>query len=169
MVLELRFCNFCAGRLAHQVINGRQIPYCSSCGAILYQDPKLVAVALLEHDGAIMMVRRNTEPGMGLWALPGGYVDRGEVVESAACRETLEETGLVVEVERLLGVHSEEGSPVVMIAYTVTFKGGDLRVASEEIQEVGFFPLGSLPPLAFPRDEQIIRSSCEDRTIQQDV
>ncbi|GIS82124.1 MAG: hypothetical protein CM1200mP15_07560 [Dehalococcoidia bacterium] len=40
------------------------------------------------------MVKRGNEPGYGLWSLPGGYVDRGEIVEEAAAREVFEEPGL---------------------------------------------------------------------------
>ena len=43
------------------------------------------------------------EPGLGLWSLPGGYVDRGEVVETAAEREVMEETGLDVRIRGLVG------------------------------------------------------------------
>ena len=55
------------------------------------------------RDGSVLMIRRGTELGYGLWGLPGGYVDRGEVVERAAAREVWEETGLEVEIGDLLG------------------------------------------------------------------
>ena len=58
------------------------------------------------------MIRRANEPGLGLWSLPGGYVDRGELVEAAAAREVLEETGLKVNVTALVGVFSEVRHPV---------------------------------------------------------
>ena len=104
-----------------------------------------------------MMVRRAVEPGIGLWSMPGGYVDRGEVVEEAAAREVLEETGLQVEVEHLVGLFSERGHPVMVAAFAARETGGKLA-AGPETSEVGFFPLGNLPALAFPRDHKILAS-----------
>ena len=63
------------------------------------------------------MIRRGTDQGYGLWGLPGGYVDRGEVVEQAAVREVWEETGLQVKVGALIGLFSESGDPVT-VSYT---------------------------------------------------
>lgn len=54
----------------------------------------------------ICLVRRNIEPHQGKLALPGGYVDYGEMVEQAAIREVREETGLEVELSEILGVYS---------------------------------------------------------------
>ena len=101
------------------------------------------------------MIRRASQPGIGLWSIPGGYVDRGEVVEEAAAREVLEETGLDVVVERLLGLFSQRGHPVIVAAFAARETGGVL-LAGPEAQEVGFFSTDSLPPLAFPRDMEIL-------------
>ena len=103
----------------------------------------------------MLLVRRGTEPGLGLWSLPGGYVDRGEVVEEAAVREVWEETGLRTRVDRLVGVFSEKGSPVVLVVYAGEILEGEPQ-AREEVMEVGFFEVGELPPLAFERDREIV-------------
>jgi ADP-ribose pyrophosphatase YjhB (NUDIX family) len=73
---------------------------------VVYYDPKVAATCIVERQGKVLMIRRGIQPGMGLWSIPGGYVDRGEVVEEAAAREVTEETGLEVEVERLVGLFS---------------------------------------------------------------
>ena len=57
-------------------------------------------------DGGVVMVRRSIQPGYGLWVLPGGFVDPGEVVEEAVVRETQEETYLTVRPFRLLNIYS---------------------------------------------------------------
>ena len=101
------------------------------------------------------MVRRAIEPGYGLWSIPGGYVDRGEVVEEAAVREVWEETGLKVEIQRMVGLFSEQGHPVVVAIFAAREVGGNLKAGAETL-ELGFFSPDGLPDLAFPRDGQML-------------
>jgi 8-oxo-dGTP diphosphatase len=65
---------------------------------------------IIQLDGdprRIVLVRRRNPPHG--WALPGGFVDVGETLESAAAREALEETGLAVEIDRQFHAYSEPG------------------------------------------------------------
>lgn len=72
------------------------------------ETPKLtVDVVIPAEEGRVVLIRRGNEPFKGQWALPGGFVEVGETVETAAVRETEEETGLAVELARLVGVYSE--------------------------------------------------------------
>ena len=135
---------------------GRDRPVCPQCGRVVYYDPKLAAACVIERGGQTLMVRRAVETGYGLWSMPGGYVDRGEPVEVAAAREVVEETGLLVEIDQLIGLFSVAGNPVVVAAYAATEVGGVLAPGPESL-DVGFFGIDELPPLAFPRDEQILR------------
>ncbi len=86
----------------------------------------------------------------------------GEVVESAAAREVFEETGLRVRIERLVGLYSESGRPVIVAAFEATELGGELAAGAETL-EVGFFDLADLPALAFPGDRQILESWSQGR------
>ena len=130
-------------------------PSCPACGYIRFDDPRLAAGVVAERAGAILLVRRNHEPAYGQWSFPAGFVDRGETVEAAAVRETREEAGLAVRIDALLGVYSSSDNPVVFVAYAATAPAGE-PVAGDEAMEVAFFPLDSLPDLAFDHDGAIV-------------
>lgn len=136
--------------------DGHVRPVCPACGRIVYYDPKVAAACVIERNGQILMVKRAVPTRYGFWCMPGGYVDRGEVVEAAAAREVWEETGLHVKVERLIGVFSDAGNPVVVVAYAARETGGFLSPGPESL-ETGFFEPDALPDLAFDRDQHIIR------------
>lgn len=149
--------------------------FCPRCGAALedrdcpldgyhwYADPKVaVGVVLSERapgltagEARLLLVRRNHEPALGAWAFPSGYVDAGEVLEEAAAREVVEETGVEVAIDALLGAWSEAGSPVVFLAYAGHLTGGT-PAPGPEASEVAWFAVDALPPLAFPHDDEVV-------------
>ena len=152
---EDRYCGGCGIPLELRSLEGRVRPVCPQCGRVVYYDPKVAATAVVERAGLVLMLRRAVETGYGLWSLPGGYVDRGEVVEEAAAREVREETGLQVQIGGLVGLFSEAEHPVVVAAYAAVETGGKLEAGPEAL-ELGFYPLDDLPTLAFPRDRLIL-------------
>ena len=157
-----KFCPGCGFPLARTESAGKVRPVCSKCRRIIYYDPKVAAVVVVGRDDRVLMVRRANQPGYGLWSVPGGYVDRGEVVEAAAAREVREETGLEVAIGGLLGLFSQAGNPVIVAAFAGVETGGLLRAGPETLA-VEFFPQDALPPLAFPRDAQMLKLWAEDQ------
>ena len=155
MMSSEKFCAGCATPLVMQEAAGQLRPVCPSCGRVVYYDPKIAATSIVERSGKILMVRRAVATGYGLWSLPGGYVDRGEVVEVAAVREVWEETGLIVEVQRLVGLFSQTGDTVVVAAFDALEVGGQLEAGPESL-DLDFFQMDQLPPLAFPRDTLVL-------------
>jgi len=61
-----------------------------------YSPTFVTADAVVVHSGHVLLVRRRAEPGRGLWALPGGFVNQNETVLEAAIRELHEETRLKI-------------------------------------------------------------------------
>ena len=151
-----KYCGACATPLEMREANGAQRPVCPACGRVVYYDPKVAAVTIISREGKVLLIRRAGYPGYGLWSVPGGYVDRGEVVEEAAAREIEEETGLLVKTDRLVGVFSASGRPVIVVAFAGVECGGQLEPGPEAL-ELGFFGLEELPPLAFEGDREILR------------
>ena len=94
--------------------------------------------------------------------IPGGFVDRGETVEAAAVRETLEETDLVVRVTGLLNIYSYPGNTVVVVAYTAERVSGTPRAMDESL-EIGLFDYREIPweNLAFPSTRDALEDYLE--------
>lgn len=155
MPSDNRYCHRCGNGMSERSVGGMIRPSCDSCGAVVFLDPKLAVVVIVSSEDRILMVKRDIEPMMGRWSFPSGYVDRGEVVEDAAIREVWEETNVEVRLDRLLGVYSGEGAPVVLVAYAARVNGGSAE-AGDETQAVEWFPSDKLPPLPFPHDEEIM-------------
>ncbi len=128
---------------------------CPHCDHVWYLDPKVATGVVVEHEGRILLVRRNHEPMLGRWAFPSGYVDAGEVVEEAALREVREETGVEVALDRLLGVWSHADDPVIFVAYAGHHVAGE-ATAGPEAFEVAYFDPDELPDLPFPHDQEVM-------------
>ena len=97
--------------------------------------PSLAVDVVIKIRGGVVLVKRRNEPYKGKWALPGGFVEYGEKVELAAAREALEETGIEVELQELLGVYSDPGRDprghTVSVCYIAKWAGGKLKAASD--------------------------------------
>jgi 8-oxo-dGTP diphosphatase len=121
------------------------------------------STAIIPFEGEkILLVKRNTRPFVGYWALPGGRMDPGETVEQTIVREVKEETGLDVSIVRKIGEYVEKGIKddvdyeYYPTCFLVRAVGGEIRRQESEIQQIKAFPLDELPmPLAFEHDQMI--------------
>ena len=94
------------------------------------------AHVLATDDAGRLLVVKTTYLGPG-WMLPGGRVERGETPHGAAARETREETGLEVRVDRLLLVDARKGRDVSFV-FAAQVTGGEMEPQLGEISEVGW-------------------------------
>jgi 8-oxo-dGTP diphosphatase len=161
------FCPMCGVALEPRQAFGRERPVCPSCGYTHFEDPKVAVGVVAERDGTILMTRRNHEPKLGEWSFPSGFVDAYEDVREAAVREALEETGIRVTLEQLLGVYQEPGSRVIFLAFAARAGEGE-PVCGDECFDVRFFPPDALPPPAFLHDEAILSAWREWRASHPD-
>lgn len=107
--------------------------------------PKLTVDIIIETARGVVLIRRKNPP-FG-WAIPGGFVDRGETVEQAAVREAKEETSLELENLRQFHVYSDpKRDPrghTVSVVFTAEGKG--TPKAASDAKEIGVFDQESLP------------------------
>jgi ADP-ribose pyrophosphatase YjhB (NUDIX family) len=100
---------------------------------------------IIENNGGILLIKRKNPPEG--WALPGGFVDYGESLESAAVREAKEETGLDVELTRQFHTYSNPKRDPRHHTITTVFiaKAAGKAVAGDDAKEVGMFGRDALP------------------------
>jgi 8-oxo-dGTP diphosphatase len=137
------FCPLCGADLELRSLKPTEPDrlVCTRCGFIFYQDPKVAVGTIIRNgDDQIVLVRRAIQPGYGKWVFPGGFVDRGELVTTAAVREAREEAGLDIRLDHLLNVYSYPGRAPVIIVYVATMTGGTLVVDDEGLEANWFSP-----------------------------
>jgi ADP-ribose pyrophosphatase YjhB (NUDIX family) len=160
------YCPLCGGDLELRSLKPTEPDrlVCIRCGFVFYQDPKVAVGTIICNDSReIVLVRRAIQPGYGKWVFPGGFVDRGEAVLSAAVREAREEAGVDIRIERLLNVYSYPGIAPVIIVYVATMTGGTLACDDEGL-EARFFDRHTIPwdELAFRSTQEALREFLDD-------
>ena len=151
----MKYCPECGDLLEVRwiALEGRDRSVCPRCNAIRYDNPRILVSTVVFHEQRLLLCQRAQDPSLGLWNLPSGFMERGETLEAAAARETVEETGV--------RVHSDD-----MHLYVVTSlpKMGEVYVcfrvgvdsekccAGNECLQAQFFDEAGVPwdCLAFP-------------------
>jgi 8-oxo-dGTP diphosphatase len=164
---QFQFCPVCGARLEARLLRAGEPErlVCRSCGFVLYLDPKVAVGTIVGGpDDRVLLLRRAIEPGYGKWVFPGGYVDRGEVVEQAAIREAREECGLEVRLTGLIGMFSYLGRTPIVIVYSASVTSGTVCIDEESLEAKWFAP-ADVPwaDLAFPSTQDALRDYLEGR------
>lgn len=147
-----RYCVNCGTPLATRLIEGRELEACATCDFVLWRDPKVVTMVLIETADGLLLGRRAIEPGYGAWCLPGGFVNDDEAPDAAAARECMEEVCSGVDIIGLVGIFHirKVGAPsMIGIAYRGRLQPGAQPSPGDEMLEVRSFHVDELPELVF--------------------
>ncbi|MFX1296780.1 MAG: NUDIX domain-containing protein [Promethearchaeota archaeon] len=108
----------------------------------------------------VVLIKRKYPPCKNQWALPGGFIEKGETAEQAALREAEEETGLILKIEGKIGFYDDpDRDPrgrVVSTAFACSIPGDDVIKVSDEAKEVKFIPLKELKGVDLAFDHEFI-------------
>ncbi len=126
-----RFCSRCGAALAlvHDGERERLTCGATGCGFVHYDNPTPVVAALVEHDGAIVLVRNRGWPE-SWFGLVSGFLERSESPADGVLREVKEELGLDGRVVDLIGVYAFETRNELIVAYHVA-AAGTMQLSSE--------------------------------------
>jgi 8-oxo-dGTP diphosphatase len=159
--LEKRYCPHCGAPLARRDSDGRMRLYCEAERRFIYENPIPAATGIVTNDvGQILLVRRNGQPGKGLWALPGGFIEMKESPADAARREIKEECGIAAHEPSLVDIIYQESAffdvSILIIGYSfASFEGAPCP--GDDAGEVRFYSLDDLPRLAFESHGRMIQ------------
>ena len=118
--------------------------------------PALTVDAVITFPGdKVALVKRGNPPFQGMWALPGGFVERGETVADACRREIMEECGIEIELGRILGVYSDPARDprghTVSVIFLASVKSGNL-IGGDDAAEARLFSRAELKGLRLAFD-----------------
>jgi ADP-ribose pyrophosphatase YjhB (NUDIX family) len=130
----------------------REREVCATCGYVNYQNPKIVAGAVVVHEGRVLLCRRAIEPRANFWTLPAGFLEAHEQPEEGAVREVFEEAVARIVLRGLIGIYTVKRLSQVHIFFRAGFAGAPAFAAGEETTEAAMFAWEDIPwdDLAFP-------------------
>lgn len=135
---SMRFCNRCGAPL--RLVSGGHRAQCTSalCGHLHFPRTDPAVIVIVEHDGACLLGRQSTWAA-GRYSTLAGFVEPGETLEDAVCREVAEESGVdVIDCE----YHSSQPWPFpasLMLGFTATARSRDLHLRDGELEDARWF------------------------------
>jgi ADP-ribose pyrophosphatase YjhB (NUDIX family) len=130
-MINYKYCPQCKNDLD---LSG-EYPYCSHCKLTIFRNSKPCAGVLPIKDGQVLLSKRGIEPYKGDWDIIGGFLKAGELPESGALREVLEETGLSMKITKLLGMYMDkygpDGDDTLNVFYLAEITGGEMRAQDD--------------------------------------
>ncbi len=101
----------------------------------------LIAGTLIERDNKYLLINAKVGTPKGLWNLPAGHVDEGEMFDEAAVREAKEETGYDVELGEIIAIGHQTlpDRESVFVMFSAKIIGGELSLPEDEIEKAQWF------------------------------
>jgi ADP-ribose pyrophosphatase YjhB (NUDIX family) len=162
----MNFCSHCGQPVSLRVPEGDHLPrhVCTGCGTVHYQNPKIVAGCVPEHEGRILLCRRAIEPRRGYWTIPAGFMENGETTQQAARRESIEEALAEVEIGSLLAVVHVLHADQVHVMFRARLPKPEFGAGAESL-EVMLCDEQAIPwqDIAFRSVDYALRRYLEDR------
>jgi 8-oxo-dGTP diphosphatase len=159
------FCLLCGADLELREAFGAVRKCCTRCEYVFFRQTAMASVAVVVHERRLLLVRRGIQPYRGHWGFPGGFQEYGEAADEAAIRETREETGLEVVVERVLDVRFTRDDPrkKVNVALFLARPVEDPRPMAERLRagddalDAAFFGFDEMPgEIAFENNQRVL-------------
>ena len=145
---NMKYCPLCGSNLQEVEIDAKTRLSCKSegCSYIYWNNPIPVVAALVERDGAVVLVRNKGWPAK-IFGLVSGFLEAGENADSAVLREVREELGLEGEIKEFIGYYSFFEMNQLILAFHVGVTG-DI-VLGDELADIKILPPEKLKPWAF--------------------
>ena len=161
-----RFCSQCSAPIQRRVPDGdnRERDVCDQCGAIHYQNPRMVVGTVPVWEGRILLCRRAIEPRYDTWTLPAGFMELNESTAQGAARETLEESGANIELGPLFTIIDVPQIEQVHLFYLAQALGPELDPGPESL-EARYYDEADIPweDLSFRTVATTLQRYLEDR------
>ncbi|MDY6943352.1 MAG: NUDIX hydrolase [Pseudomonadota bacterium] len=149
----MKFCSHCGNRVAQKIPEGDNLPrfVCDHCGAVHYQNPKMVVGCLPIWEDRVLLCRRAIHPRHGYWTLPAGFLENGETTLEGAIRETHEEANAEVDVDELYTMFNLPHINQVYLFFRARLRNLEFSPGLESLETV-LFSESNIPwnDLAFP-------------------
>ncbi len=159
--MEFNFCPTCGESLATRHDGQSDRPHCEPCRRFYYRNPIPAACCFVTRpDGALLFARRAVHPCLGMWSLPGGFVELNETTEEAALRELQEETNLRATRARLIGASTKQspasGAVLVLGYHIEEWSGEESMRPDTDASELRFFARHERPELPFATHQELL-------------
>ncbi len=162
----MKFCSNCGNQVSQKIPDGDNRPrfVCDRCGAIHYQNPKVIAGILPTYNKQILLCKRAIEPRHGYWTLPAGFLENGESTLEGAQRECLEEANAQVIKPVLYALYDIPRIHQVYVFFRAELVDTSFG-PSNESSEVKLFNEEDIPweELAFPVVQMVLDQFLLDR------
>jgi mutator protein MutT len=167
---KYHYCPLCGTNLEERFAFNQMRATCPACGFVHFHDPKVAVIGMVTWNNHVLLIQRGVDPMKGKWALPGGYMDAGEMPVDALVRELREEVGQEVEIGELLEIFPMAGPGVFNSGIVIAYQGiidseeAPPLLCDDDVCEAAWFLVDELPAdLAFESTKKLLAQWREDQ------